>query len=176
MSTERVADDMHALLFAVRKSRRYHMHFELSYSRWDTFGTFLTALTGSATAAAALGATEWVGLLSIATAVVAAFVFSLRTTARALLHREFSQKFTALEIEIRQAGESTDRATFNELLARRLEIEMKEPPPVKSVNLLCHNEEVMAGGFDPNTKVPVPMHKRLIACLFGLRLDFIRDA
>ena len=177
MAEDRVADGMYELLFAVRKSRRYHMHFQLSYARWNAVGTFLTALMGSATVAAAFGnPSDWVvKALAATTALLAAFNFSLRTTARALLHHELGQEFTFLEIDIRKAGEGTDETTFHSLVARRLEIEMREPPPIKSLNLLCHNEEVEAGPYDKKWKKPVSRYKRFLACAFGLRLDFAKS-
>lgn len=177
MTAEEVADGMYELLFAVRKSRRYHMHFQFSYVRWNAVATFLTTISGFATVAAAFGRPDdWVvKALAASTALFAAFGFSLRPISRALQHKELGQDFAALEIEVRRAGEDTDEKTYHGLVARRLEIEMKEPPPVKSLNLLCHNEEVAAGPYDKAWKTPVSRFQRLLACAFGLRLDFLKS-
>ena len=170
-----VADRVHELLFAVRKSRRYHMHFQMTYERWSTLGTLVPAVLAGVTSMAPTSETGLPRVLAGIAAVVAAFAFSLRTTPRAVMHRDLGQAFTTLEKDIRAAGANTNMAKLLEFEGRRLEIELLEPPPVKSVNLLCHNEEVRAGGYDPQRIGEVSIYKRLLACAFALRLDFIRD-
>ena len=160
------------LIFSVRRSRRYHMHFQDAYTRWNTLSSLLTALSGSATLAAALTEAYLLPWLAATTAIVGAIDLSLRTAAKAVMHRDLAQEFTDLEINI-ERSDCSQTGLLVELRSRRLEIEKREPPPHIWVDLLCHNEEVKAGAYGNEHLENIPLRQRLTVCLFGLRTDFL---
>lgn len=164
--------DWSDLIFSVRLSRRYHMHFQEAYTRWNTLSSFLTALSGSATLAAALDEAAILPWLAATTAVVGAIDLVLRTTAKAVFHRDLAQEFTNLEKDLVLA--ERNKTSIKTFVSRRLEIETKEPPPHQTITDLCYNEEARARGNEEKHFAEVPVRRRLVVCLFSLRTDFLR--
>ena len=68
-----------------------------------------------------------------------------------------------------QAGEEFDVTQLNEFTARRLEIEMKEPPLLRVLNIICHNEEIMARGLSADP-LPLKSWQRGIAAFLDLNV------
>ena len=82
---------------------------------------------------------------------------------------DLARDFTALERDMVRAGEQIDPEELNEFTARRLEIEMREPPLLKVLNIVCHNEEIIARGLSVST-VPVTLLKRGMAAFLDLNV------
>ena len=170
MASEEVEEGRYQLLFAVRRSRRYHMHRQLFFGRFNSATTFLTTLSGSATFASVLaGSTPWSIGLAATTAVVAAMAFAGQTGPRHALHGDLAREFTALERDLVLAGKKIDTAKLDEFTARRLEIEMKEPPLLRVLNVICHNEEIVARGL-PVDLAPIKFWQRGMAVLLDLNV------
>ena len=166
---EAVAHDRLSLLFAVRRSRRYHLHRQQFFARLNFLAGFLAALAGSATMASVLLASEWAAWLAAGTAIVGAIELAGQTTTRAGLHGDLAREFTVLERDMELGGEDIDQQELRTFRARRLDIEMKEPPPYYVLNVICHNEEVLAGGYPRDHVVPVRWWQRVFASLVDLR-------
>lgn len=175
MSTESadraaVLVEWHELLFAVRRSRRYHMRREQFLSRFHVLFTFLTAASGSAAFATIL-ADHAFGLgLTAVTAVVAAADLAGQPFSRALIHRKLTQRFTRLERAMRVPDSEIDVGLLRKLEGRRLKIEVDEPPVVRVVDLICHNEEVCAGGYGKEHFIRMRWYQRLLALFADLRI------
>ena len=170
-----IAKEFRKLRFAIRFSRRYHLHIQQAYMRWGTLTMFVAAVSGSGAFASLNGdqqgiVTAW---LTGITAIASAVNLIIRPTLRALVHKELAEKFTALERDM-GCAEMTDR-NLQKFSSRRLEIEMKEPPTVASIVVLCQNEEARAGDYGPEDQHPVSFVQRLLACASGLRLDFLTE-
>lgn len=163
--------EWHELLFAVRRSRRYHMRREQFFFRFHFFFCLLTAVSGSAAFATIL-ADFAVGLwLTGFTAVVGAADLAGQPFSRALTHRKLTQRFTRLERAMRVPESEIDVGLLRKLEGRRLKIEVQEPPVLQVLNLICHNEEVLAGDYEHEYFHPLRWHQRLLAPLIDLRLS-----
>lgn len=165
---ERVLDRWHGLLFDIRRSRRYHLRREQSFGRLHFVAGFLTALTASATFAAVLAdlpAGPWLAAL---TAAFGAVGLAGQPLSRALAHRDLTRAFTRLEKDLRRPESEITEAELHRLQIRRLEIEEREPPTIQVINVSCHNEEVVAGGYGAEHLARVRWHHRVLASLFDL--------
>lgn len=166
---ERTLDAWHDLLFAVRRSRRYHLRREQSFTRRHFVAGFLTTVGGFATFATVLADRPEGVVLAALTAVCGAVALAGQPLPRALTHRDLTRSFTRLEQEMRRPESEITEAELHRLQVRRLDLEEREPPIVRVVDVRCHNEEVVAGGYGSEHLVRVRWHHRITASLFDLR-------
>ena len=108
--------------------------------------------------AALAGTTAFCGAISLAG----------QTTLRASIHSELAQAFTALERELALAGDQVDEPQLRVFLARRLEIEVKEPPAYGVLDSICHNEEIVSGGYSKEGLIEIGFWQRLLASIVDL--------
>ena len=138
-----------SLLFGVRRSVRYHVRREQYFDRAHHLGAFVAALTGSATIATLLA-----GHALLATAAAAAtalagageMVFGFARKARR--HNNLAREFVALERDLLLAGDALPEPRLRELEAVRLDIEAREPPVLRVLDAMCHDELVTALGIE----------------------------
>ena len=138
-----------SLLFGVRRSVRYHVRRERYFDRAHHFGAFVAALSGSATITALLaGHPVLVTVAAAATALCGAgeMVFGLARKAR--LHSNLAHEFIALEKALIVAGEDLAESRLREFEAVRLDIEAREPPVLRVLDAMCHDELVTALGIE----------------------------
>ena len=154
------------LLFAVRRSVRYHRHRERFLDRAYQAGAVLTVFFGSATVAAELGELPprwaWVRLLAASLTTLAGsteLVFGPARAARR--HDSLAVSFLALEKDLLRFGPSLTPEALVELQSRRLEIEATEPPVYRVLDAICHDELVTALGIDPSQRTNVTRWQRL---------------
>ena len=134
------------LLFCVRRSIRYHSKRQAFYERLDRLSDFTLLLLGSGTVVLVLQ--EYPGM-AVAAGFCVAFISSLRHVysygAKAGLHSRFVRDFTQLEKRLR-ADDSIDTVAAVE--EERLEIESAEPPVMRALDVICHNELLVAMEID----------------------------
>ena len=169
MTPDDISARLHHLTFGVRRSRRYHLYRQRFFARLDFVAGLLTALSGSVTMASVLA--KW-GLVSAAlagaTALCGAISLAGQTTLRASIHNELAQGFTALERDLALVGEHISEAQLRAFLARRLEIELKEPPTYGVLDSMCHNEEIVSGGYPKGGLIKIGFWQRLLASVVDL--------
>ena len=160
-----------SLLFGVRRSIRYHLRRERFLDGAHNLGALVTAISGSAAVASLLGRLDpaLVTAAVTVTAVAGAAELVFRTAKTARLHNELAREFIALEKELVLAGEGLPEPRLHELQASRLDIEAREPPPLRVLDTLCHNELLRAMGYPPEQQVRVGFWQRAFAQLFDLR-------
>lgn len=154
------------LLFAARRSVRYHRHRERFLDRVHQLGTVLAAFSGAATVAALLAELPagwtWAPLVAASLAALAAaaeLVFGPARAARR--HDSLAVSFLALEKDLLRAGLSLTPEALAELQSRRLDIEASEPPVYRVLDAICHDELVTAHGLDPSQRSNVTGWQRL---------------
>ena len=81
----------------------------------------------------------------------------------ARLHVGLSRDFIELERSLLRAEDHLTREAFRELRGRRLEIEAREPPPLRVLDAICHDELALAMGYDESERVNVSRLQRLLA-------------
>ena len=170
------SDEHWSLLFAVRRSVRYHRRRERFFDRWHRFGALASAIAGSAAIASLLAkfsATLVTGLVAAA-AVAGALelVFGFARSAR--LHNDLAREFTTLEQELVQAGEDVAPARLRDLEGRRLEIESREPPVLRVLDAMCHDELVTALDIEEGQRTDPTWVQRMLAHWFDVGAHRLR--
>lgn len=176
---EKICDavtEVDKLLFSVRRSIRYHYRRRLFFDRVHKISTFLAALSGTATFASVL-AKAGPGLTLFFAAAVAVFsVIDLvvGTAQAARLHDDLAKRFINLEKAIITSKEpGADKlADFS---ARRLDIEADEPPPLKVLDSICHNELLRAMGYNKSYFVKIKWYQRWFSQVIDVREHTIQN-
>lgn len=91
----------------------------------------------------------------------AALDLTLSHAVRARDHHDFERRWIALEREIVRDGEY-EEAKYAELCEKRLVIEADEEPPLRVLDVLCHNEQALAEGR-PDDRYEVSWLQRLLS-------------
>lgn len=134
------------LLFNVRRSRRYHLWRVRLMQRLNAFRMLLfLASTSSVVAGLFAGwADHYVKLLGAVSVLFASAEMVLRLGTRELQHRSFARQYVSLERDIVAKGHTLTDGDLDELEAAYLDIEIDEPPVLRMLNRLCHNEQIQA--------------------------------
>ncbi len=163
MIPENPTDDWHALLFGVRRSARYHEKRERFFQRLNRVVLFLNVAFGSAAVVAALSELGhgWIVAFSTLVAAASALDLAVDTGSRARLHADLRRRFVALESAM--IGEEPDAGKLARFTRERLAIEQDEPPVVRTLDILCHNELVRALGYGKQQEHALSPWRRLLA-------------
>jgi len=169
------ADRHHRLLFGVRRSVRYHNRRRMFF---DTFGLFRSAFSvilGSATMVGVLTKAGEVWILSSAAiiTVFSAIDLVVGTAKAARLHSDLARRFIELEREFLPEKAWT-RSELDRLEAARLSIEADEPPILRVLDSMCHNELLRAMGYDEGMFLNIRWYQRLAANIMDVAPSAIR--
>lgn len=161
-------DTLHELLFGVRRSIRYHNRRRRFFDGLNRWKTGLSLVFGSAAMVTILAQVDTrIPLLASAlVAVVSTIDLVIGTTAMARLHTEIARRFIDLERELTLLKNPTDD-DLRACTAKRLAIEADEPPVLRVLDILCHNELLLAMGYDRTELYHVPWYKRSLAHLIN---------
>lgn len=136
---EDYSEEMYALLFAVKKSIRYHDHRVRFFVNLHKLNNFICILGGSAVVLFLSEFTHWSilagGLVVVSSTLDLVFGFSSQAKDHAFLKRRF------IELE-NKIIESSDNNNFEEFSSERLKIETDEPPKLYALDIVCHNEVI----------------------------------
>jgi hypothetical protein len=149
---DRDEGELVALGFGVNRSLRYHAKRRAFLDTLHRLSMLLATIGGSGTFVAALGKAGLADImLQVFAAIVAlavAFdrVFNLSEAARTHdnLYRRFSDLATKMD-----AAEHVTVTLLHAWKSERRRIEKDEPAALSVLNIMCHNQEVIAGGYDP---------------------------
>ncbi|MGZ8181451.1 MAG: hypothetical protein ACXWT1_05800 [Methylobacter sp.] len=158
-------DDLHNLLFSVRRSVRYHNRRRNFYDRFNLSSSALSLILGSATVYGLVKDSGGAQIALIAAALVtvlSALNLVIGSARQARLHHDLAKRFIALEKAMvkQQAPTESDLSAW---LEERLDIEMDEPPVLHVLNALCHNELARAMGYSPEHYAHVAFYQRWLA-------------
>ena len=143
-------DQLDGLLFDVRRSVRYHSRRRCFFERLHKFTAAVNVISGS---------TTFVGLIQSYPVIplVSASIVTIFSTADLVIgssqmareHSDLAKAFIELEIKIvsMAVGEMSEK-DFAALQAERLSIEAKEPPIMRVLDALAHNETCRSLGRD----------------------------
>lgn len=165
----------HKLLFSVRRSVRYHLRRRSFFEAWNTITNALAVIFGSA--AIGGGLKEGYAPLAVVSGALVTFFSSINlvvgTVRKARVHEDLSRRFISLERDLIQAGEY-DGLALSAFSARRLEIELDEPPILKVLDSVCHNELLRAMGYGDEHYLKIGWIQRLLRHFFDYREHVIR--
>lgn len=154
MNLDELSQEQYGLLFDVRRAVRYHDRRRAFYEQLHHLTSLLTILMAGSVLfdLAKEGKTAgWMVALSTAAALLAAADMVLGYSRRAALHADLRKRFADLEIAMVTEGASN--LEWQGYRRTRLLIEKDEPPIYKALDLLCHNELLVAQGHS-RTKRP----------------------
>lgn len=171
---ERLLDDQYALLFNIRRSRRYHLWRVKFYQRFNNIRLIVFLISSSSSYALIMTTSGWDGILPYTSGVVvllAILEIVLKMGRLETQHRDLAKSFVLLEKEIIRTQSSLDRETLDWFESEYLELESDEPPPLSVLNDLCYNEEVRARYPDQEWDgklIEVQWHRRILASIVDL--------
>jgi hypothetical protein len=164
-----LATSSHELLFGVRRSIRYHTRRRRFFERWNVVTNALAVIFGSATIG---GVVKGWDALAIAAGAIVTFFSAINlvvgTVRMARLHEDLGKRFVDLEKELVLAGEYDEQA-YRGFCAKRLEAERDEPPVLRVLDSICHNELLRAMGYDRSQFVEIAWYQRLLAQFVDVR-------
>jgi hypothetical protein len=172
--SEKEQSELHDLLFGVRRSIRYHNRRCRFFDGFDKFVKVISVVCGSAAFAAATA--QHSVIIMIFTGLVAVFSainLVVGPAQAARLHEDLARKFARLEYEITRAN-NLSRDQLNHFQAERLMIETEEPPAMRVLDTICHNELCEALGYDRCEFYKVGFFQSLFAHVIDLWPSHIR--
>lgn len=164
MTQEELEAAQYALQFDVRRSVRYHHRRRSVYETFNLFSTASALVLGSGAFYAMFADhdTRILGILGAIVTVVSTIDIVVSSSAKSRLHADLARQFIALEREIVLVGDY-DEAKLRDFTARRLQIELDEPPVLRVLDALCHNELCRATNADKLDYVRIYWWQRAIA-------------
>lgn len=167
-------DDYHNLLFGVRRSVRYHnrrRRFYTALHKSQVFGSLLLASVTVMVFAGVIGG-EWPlsmkTLPAVLVSVLAGLDLVFGSVDKTWLHADLERQFIGLERQLEAARDNPMAELIVQMTDRRLDIERQEPPVLRVLDTLCHNELAHAMGYGAEQQVRVSFWQRLFANFFDL--------
>lgn len=161
------------LQFDIRRSIRYHNRRCVHFDRLDKLTNMISVVFGSA---AVFGVLERqyqsLALTAAATVtIISAINLVMGSSIRARDHADFARRFVALEKELVITKPSEE--AIRQLMIKRLDIESDEPPVLRVLDCLCHNEEMRAQGYPSDQLVKIAWWQALFSPVIDIREDLI---
>lgn len=141
---------MYSLLFDVRRSARYHNRRRAFFDRLNLTSNAVSTIFGSAAVATALTqAPNSSGLVTASIAAVVSAVSAVNlvvgSARMARTHQDLAKRFIDLEAAMVKAPDET-KEQLRQFTVERLRVEQEEPPVMRNLDTLCHNELLTAMG------------------------------
>jgi len=164
--TEFVENEKHNLLFGVRRSIRYHNRRILFYDHLHKIALAVALLSSFATIISVLGklSPSWITAFALIVVFFSAIDLIIAPDKAARMHGDLSKEFFNLEKSIIITKNITEEAVID-LQAKRLDIEMTEPPVKRVLDAICHNELCRAMGIK-NCSVEIKWYQRILCQFF----------
>jgi hypothetical protein len=158
----------HKVLFGVRRSVRYHSRRWRFFDRLNQVFSFVFVLFGAAAILAMFQGWPFIPQIAAAIVTIAGGIDLVVGTARmSCLHQALMRQFITLEKDIvRIDPEAITDEEIREFKARQLDIEVDEPPVMRGLNVLCHNEVSRSLGYGrdvPGAYIPLGRMRRWLA-------------
>ncbi|WP_207848907.1 MULTISPECIES: hypothetical protein [unclassified Pseudomonas] len=156
------------MFFGVRRSARYHQCRRRFYDRVDRLYSIASLVFGSAAFVSVLQGHDAKIFALWASGCVAVFgIVNLvwGSAMRARDHSDFMRRYVQLEQRMLQPP---SEALLKSIAEARLGIESDEPPALRVLDCICHNEQVRADGGSPDEYVPIGFFQRLFSPFFDI--------
>lgn len=166
-ATEEVSSELIALDFGVHKSIRYHVKRRAFFDVMHRVAMLIAVIGGSAAFFALIGEKTEVGQIAALTVAIATaldLIFAFPENARE--HDKLAERFSDLAVELALAPSgAVDGRRLAELKGKRLALERGEPTALDALNVICHNEEAEARGYDRDQIYRVGWGQKIFAQL-----------
>ncbi len=168
----------HVLLFGVRRSIRYHQRRLLFFDHLNKAIRFITLLSGMSVISTVLAkmGEPWILGSAAAVAFFSTFDLVINTEGQVRRHTELAGRFLNLEKRMVQTLEPSD-GLLVALTSERLEIESGEPPILRVLDCICHNELLRAMGYEESSSqyASIAWYQRLFAHCFDIRVHVLKS-
>ncbi|WKN21516.1 hypothetical protein [Azotobacter vinelandii] len=161
-------DNWHNMLFGVRRSIRYHQRRRAFFERLDQFSNMLSVIFGSTAIYGVLGpdAKKFALIASAMVTATASINLVIGCSKKAREHSDLARRF--IELEKRMIGKASVER-LNEVTEARLNIEAEEPPILRVLDALCHNDQMRAMGYKREQLAKIGPLQTLFAQIFDWR-------
>lgn len=141
-------EELVKLIFGANKSLRYLAKRRAFFDALHRTSMALSFVGGSAALVALIGdQTTAAKLVAVFLTLNAMFDLAIGYSARARAYDELYRRWSNLLAEITREG-SPDDDKIRDWLAERVHIQSDEPTPISVLNIVCHNEEAVAQGYE----------------------------
>ena len=170
-----VEEKFQVLLWGVQRSIRYHSRRQGFFKRCHTLVMLVAVLAGAATIAtfgSVLGEDLPLTVKLMPAALITVFSaldVVIGFSGQAWRHADFVRQFTELEQRLGAMGDNPPEEEVVAVQADRLTIETMEPPVLKVLDTLAHNELLRAEGRDSKDQIKVSWFQRLLAPVVDFR-------
>jgi hypothetical protein len=140
---KRVREKWSDLIFAVRRSIRYHNRRRKFFDALGVWADFLIIISAGTAGAFAIGEplrNNWTIVLSGIIAVIGTLDLVIGFSNKARDYHDLVKDFSSLEREMTAARDAKTQENLSKFIIRRLEIQDEEPPILRVLNNYCHNE------------------------------------
>jgi hypothetical protein len=160
----------HELLFGIRRSVRYHASRRRFLDQLHKLSNFLTLLSGTGIFISVLSNLNQLWMTSAAFLIITLSLIDLVIDApgKARLHNDLERRF----LELEKCTISNKNPTQDDIISfesSRLEIEADEPPILKVLDIICHNELSRALGYDKSNFYHVSWYQSLFCQIIDIR-------
>jgi|GEM_PF-3130012 len=155
------------LLWNTQLGVRYHMHMQNCYARFGKFVTALSLVMSSAAFATFYqNDNGWAKWLACAVALIQTLELVIDSKSKTTLHASLRQKYLQLELELSERDFIYDYEQKS-LTAKRIAIEVEEPPIIKELMDHCNNELVTVYDLEDENKIHMGRYERFKANLYS---------
>ena len=170
---------LHDTLFAVHRSIRYHRHRERFFDQTHHVGAVITMIAGIATVTALIADLPaewaWTRLAAAALAMIASIAnLGFNPAAAARRHSSLAMDFIFLEKDLVHARSAPLAKDLLKLQTRRLDIKAAEPPVLRVLDAICHDELITALDADSAYRSNVTRWQRLWRHFFDVGAHRLR--
>lgn len=179
MEETTIADDdfeyrWYRMLFGIRRSIRYHQRRRAFFDRLDQLTNAFALIFGSAALYGVLGenADKVAVVASAIVTTMASINLVVGSSKRARDHADFARQF--IELEKSMIGKGTEER-LQAVTEKRLTIEASEPPVLRVLDIICHNEQMRAEGYKRGALAKIGPLQYLFAHFFDWRESTIQQ-
>ena len=173
--TDNLSQEICGMLFDVRRSIRYHTRRRLFFDRINKWSDAITAISGSGTIISILsntGAQTATTILAAITAIASVINLVFDTKGNARAHHDFARQFIQIEKELIKKNVTEEE--LEKLIAQRLDIEAEEPPVLRVLDSMCHNELLKAMGYEETEFLKISLPQSFLSPFIDFFPSYIK--
>lgn len=144
-----LADEIHGLLFNIRRSARYHLRRRSFFERLHKATAAINVISASTSFVGIIGAIPWLSTAAAATVTVFSTLdLVIGSSQMAREHSDLAKSFIDLERSIiKKPNDKITKEDISDFTDRRLEIESKEPNIHRVLDAIVYNEMCRSMGY-----------------------------
>jgi len=155
------------LLWNTQLGVRYHMHMQNCYARFGKFVTAFSLIMSSAAFATIYNSDmRTAQFLACAVALIQTLELVVDSKSKTTLHASLRQKYLQLELEL-SGRDFIYECEQKSLTAKRIAIEVEEPPIIEALMHKCNNELVKVYDLGDDRKVVLTSYQYVISWLYS---------